>query len=125
MRQLIKPVLSDFAVAFLEMFCIPVISNDFMGYLVNLEPQLKITMVIYPDGRYGYVSNDGKELSERKLKKIRKFLYKQGFLREGFFDPFLETESYTKIHIDLEHADYINGNIFMENVEYENKGKNQ
>ena len=90
---------SDRLVQFMEMHGTSIISKDFMGYIIKVTDTELCAIDIL--GRMFFFSNnpDKPELPKRKLKKLLKRLWKEGFIKDASLDPFPEMESYSNIKL--------------------------
>lgn len=112
-KEFEKPVLTDSAVFFLETFGKGVISKDFVGFVVNLNPRFDALLLITLKGIFRpFPTSPKKPLSIRLYKKIYKKLRKTGFIREGCMDPFPDFEPYSNMRLNPYRTLLINDYIF-------------
>lgn len=91
---------SDRLVQFMETYGTSIVSKDFIGYIIKVTDTELCAIDLL--GKMFFFSNnpDRPELSKRKLKKLLKKLWKEGFIKNAFFDPFPEMEGYSNIKLN-------------------------
>lgn len=111
--EYVKPVLSDYAIFYLQAFGKGVIAKDFIGYIFNLKPKFDVIILITLKGNFRLFSINPKKVLNKKLyKKVYKYLRKKGFTREGYNDPFPDFEPYANLKLNPFNVMVIKDKIF-------------
>ena len=104
-------VLSDEGVRWVETNGMPIMSKNFLGYLIRVNEN-DCCYVGLDNSLIPASSNEKKpEMTKRRAAKIFKELEAAGFLRDSSLDPFPEMEMYNGIKFDPDRAFRIDGNL--------------
>ena len=92
----VKPVLTDYAVSYIQDVAQCFLSRDFFGYILDIGSKRKVSMFVPIEGDF-FLVGAKKPITERKYRKLLRYLDKIGFIREGYNDPFPESEPYNNL----------------------------
>ena len=92
----VKPVLTDYAVSYIQDVAQCFLSKDFFGYILDIGSKRKVSMFVPIKGDF-FLLGAKKPITERKYRKLLRYLDKIGFIREGYNDPFSECQSYNNL----------------------------
>ena len=92
----VKPVLTNHAVSYIQDVAQCFLSRDFFGYILDIGSKRKVSMFVPIEGDF-FLVGAKKPLTERKYRKLLRYLDKIGFIREGYNDPFPESEPYNNL----------------------------
>lgn len=110
--EYVKPVLSNYAIFYLQAFGKGVIAKDFIGYVFNHKPKFDVIIILITlKGNFRPFSmNLKKVLSEKLYKKVYRYLRKKGFTREDIMIP--DFEPYANLKLNPFNVMIINDKIF-------------
>ena len=92
----VKPVLTDYAVSYIQDVAQCFLSKYFFGYILDIGSKRKVSMFVPIKGDF-FLVGAKKPITERKYRKLLRYLDKIGFIREGYNDPFPESEPYNNL----------------------------
>ena len=95
--------LSDEAVIFLNECIAPIVTQDYIGWVVPLPKRFKSVFIVdYSEDKYWNIlhKNVNKKLSKRQIVKSLKYLQKQGWLHPYYLEPFEEFSPRLKISMN-------------------------
>ena len=98
-------VLSDKAVEFINNFISPIMTTEYIGWVIPLPKKYKSVLIVdYSKDKYWSVSHVdvSKQLTEKQIIKSLKFLQKKGWLCPWYMTPFEEFSP--QLWVDPTHA---------------------